>query len=74
MKQDKSPIEEIGSLIGGSKMTIERWIIILLLVFIFGPFHNLIPVNLWCTEGNLFGCDWDKGQIIKDTLFITLPK
>ena len=40
---------------------------------------NVLPIvtntslRLYCGEGLLFGCDWDKGMIIEDWLYITIP-
>jgi hypothetical protein len=55
-------------------MKIEHWIIIGLLFFIFGPFYNGITVKLYCTNGSLLGCDWKKGELIDDLVYLTIPR
>ena len=71
MKQDKSPIEEIGSMFGmkyiiGAILGILLWNLM--------PVYSISSASIYCTKGTIFGCDWDKGMIIKDTLYITIPK
>ena len=38
------------------------------------PIHSVGTVRLYCTEGGLLGCDWDKGMIIEDWLYFTIPR
>ena len=38
------------------------------------PIHSTIPVSMYCKDDSLFGCDWNAGMIIKDKLYITIPK
>jgi|13_taG_2_1085334.scaffolds.fasta_scaffold36874_4 hypothetical protein len=47
-------------------------VIVGMILLLVSPIHSTISVSMYCKEGGLFGCDWDKGTIIKDKLYITL--